>query len=429
MHVLLINPLFTYVGRDKFPLGLGYVATIALKEGHHMVVVDENLGETIPWEQLGQFKLIGLSVTTPALPRARSLITQLRIKKSTEALIVAGGHHPTFRPKELLQIGVDVVVRGEGEVPFAQILRISNPLSTAHKWKNILGISYYDDSGNVQHNTQLGLTEDLDHIPFPAWDVFRYKNYSPMSVITSRGCPYRCNYCAATAFWQHYVRYRSIANVVAELDALLALHTYHFIKFQDSVFTSPRKRVLDLMAAIIEKNYPFQWTCETRADALDHELIDMMARAKCKTIMLGLESGSQGVLDQNERKMKVSDFVDTCQNIKQRGLGIRVSVVFGLPGETPATVEDTLTILRSIQPNVTFLNLATAYPGCALEHHPVASHKEQWVTTFGGHGVGGQLILPVGMTPKQYHKLADYLYGQIHELNKVNWVKENQDLL
>jgi len=427
MHVLLINPLFAYVGRDKFPLGLGYLAAIVQKEGHHVVVVDENVGDNMHWEQLGQFDLIGLSVTTPALPRVRALVMQMQTKKAPKAVIIAGGHHPTFRPEDLLRAGVDIAVRGEGEETFAQLIRKLTSSSTHREWEKLPGISYYNESGELQQNILPKLNQDLDTVIFPAWDAFRYKNYSQMSVITSRGCPYQCGYCAAAAFWQHTVRFRSVTNVIQEIDALLALHPHPIIKFQDSVFTSPKKRVMDLLAAFIEKKYPFQWTCETRADALDRELIDMMARAKCKTIMLGLESGSQGVLDQNERKMTVSEFVDTCQTIKQRGLGVRVSVIFGLPGETPATVEDTLTVLRSVQPNVTFLNLATAYPGCALEHHAVAPHKDQWVLTFGGHGVGGQLILPEGMTPIQYHKLADCLYREIHKLNKINWQKESEE--
>jgi anaerobic magnesium-protoporphyrin IX monomethyl ester cyclase len=426
MNVLLINPNFSYAGRDKFPLGLGYLAAIARSEGHSLVAVDENVGDVVPWETLSKFDLIGLSVATPALPQVRSLITQMQAKKTPLAVIVAGGHHPTFRPEDVLRVGADIAVRGEGEAIFTQMLRTLTPASTRREWEKIPGISYYDESGDVHHSAGLKLMQDLDAIRFPAWDAFRYSKYSPMSVTTSRGCHYPCSYCAAAAFWQHSVRFRSVANVIQELDALLELHPYTFLKFQDSIFTAPKKRVIALLGAIIEQNYPFQWTCETRADALDHELIDMMAEAKCKTIMLGLESGSQGVLDQNERKMNVSDFIDTCQAIKQRGLGVRVSVIFGLPGESAATVETTLNVLRSVQPNVTFLNLATAYPGCALEGHAVAPHKDQWVRTFGGHGVGGQIVLPEGMTAVQYHKLADYLYREIHKLNKINWVKDSE---
>ncbi len=426
MQILFINPAFGYVGKDKFPLGLGYLAAIARKGGHRVAVADENVRDAVPWNQLKEFDMVGISVTTPALSRMRALLVLIQEQKKPGSLVVAGGHHPTFRPEDVLRAGADVVVRGEGEESFARLTSKETLQIETDEWKKIPGISYCNESGEFHHNPQPDLVQDLDRIPFPAWDVFRHEKYSPMSVITSRGCPYRCSYCAAAAFWEHTVRYRSIKNVLGELDALLSRHHYSFLKFQDSIFTAPRKRAADLLTAIAEKKYHFQWTCETRADALDLELVDLMARAKCKTIMLGLESGSQSVLDQNERKMQVNQFVETCQNIKQRGIGVRVSVIFGLPGETQQTVEDTISVLRGIQPNVTFLNLATAYPGCALEHHAVASHKDQWVRTFGGHGVGGQLILPEGMTPTRYHKLADHLYREIHELNKINWVKESE---
>ncbi len=426
MKILLINPLFSYVGKDKFPLGLGYLAAIARDRYHDVVVVDENVGDGVPWDQVNQFDLIGLSVTTPALSRMRALVSEIQGKKATHGILVAGGHHPTFRPEDVLRSGVDIVVRGEGENIFGQLLDNLHDPSNRGGWRKIPGISYATESGEFKHNALPDLTPDLDVIPHPAWDLFRYKDYLPMSVITSRGCPRRCSYCAAAAFWQHSVRFRSIPSVLKELDELLSLHPYPFLKFQDSVFTSPKKRTIQLLDALIDRHYCFQWTCETRADALDDELIDLMAQAKCKTIMLGLESGSQEVLDRNERKMNIDVFREAYQLIKGHGIGVRVSVVFGLPGETKDTVEETLRILRAIQPNVTFMNLATAYPGCALEGHKVAPHKDQWVRTFGGHGLGGQILLPEGMSPTQYHKLADYLYHEIHELNKINWVKESE---
>jgi radical SAM superfamily enzyme YgiQ (UPF0313 family) len=148
-----------------------------------------------------------------------------------------------------------------------------------------------------------------------------------------------------------------------------------------------------------------------------------MKQAGFKEIMLGLESGAQTVLEQNKRQMIVDQLIKISQTVRKREIGLRASIIFGLPGETKETVEATIAMLRAIRPSVIFLNLATIYPGCSLERYErkIANHPETWFRHFGGHGAGGQLMVPEGMNLRQYRKLAMYLQQEINQLNTVNW--------
>ncbi len=423
MNILLINPYFHYLGKDKFPLGLGYIAAVALSHKASVVVVDENVGDQVPLDQIDKFNVIGLTVNTPVSLRAKEIIDQIRIHKASSSVILAGGHHPTFRPEEVLLAGADIVFRGEAESNFSQFL---SALSRGLSWKDIPGISFIkiENSKSFQHNPTSSLIGNLDEIHFPARELFRYSKYTQMSLTTSRGCPYKCSYCAAAAFWQHKIRFRSISNIIAELDTLIQLHPYSVLKFQDSVFTVNKKHTIELLQAIKDKNYRFQWICETRVDLLDKELIQLMKQSGCKEIMIGFESGSPTILQRAERQISVETILNTCRQIKEQGIGLRASVIYGLPNETQETVKETLGILNKIQPNVTFLNLAVVYPGCPLEKQNIKTvdQPKLWVRNFGaGHGRGGSLILPDGMTSRQYRKLAMYYKHEIHLLNTINW--------
>lgn len=422
---MLINPYFEYTGKELFPLGIAYLAAIINQKNFQFQVVDENIEDEIPWEDIGEFNVIGLSITSPAFERAKIIVKELRKTKCSNLLIIAGGAHPTFRPEETISSGINIVVRGEGEKIFSDLLR---KISDGEDWKKTKGISYKENN-KIINNPQIELIDDLDSIPFPEWSAFDLSKYhNRLSMITSRGCPFNCTYCGAGPFWCNKVRYRSVENVIAELDTIRKLEYQSplKLKFQDSTFTLDRNRTLKLMNLMIERNYDIHWTCETRIDCLDVELINLMSKAKCKVIMFGLESGSTTILEEAKRNMDLSSLIEISKEIHKSGIGLRVSVIFGLPGENEDTVNETLELLRKIKPNITFISLATIYPGTALEGKNIANHHQLWLESFGGHGKGGKILLPDEMTPKEYRRLANYFAKEIQKLNRKLWTKKNQ---
>lgn len=408
MRLLLVHPRFPYRGKDSFPLGLGYLASIA-REKAEIIVVDENVApfdlEKITREPPD---IVGITSTTPSFPRALEIARALR-KKMENTKIVMGGTHVTFCPEEALRGGADIVVRGEGEHAFKELLE-------GHELKRIKGISYRVD-GKVFHNPLRELVAELDSLPFPAWEYFSLRGYGIMSLVTSRGCPYSCSYCSASRFWGQRVRYRSPENVLEELKRIAALG-YKLVRFMDSTFTLNKKRALRICELIKDEGLDLKWSCETRADALDGEILRALAGSGCNLLCLGVDSGSQRVLDETKRQMRVGVIKKAFSKIREHGIAARAYVTFGFPGESEKGVKETIRLLEEARPEQILLSLATAYPGTELWGCSEVEPHPNWVAKFHGHGAGSKLYLPKGMSKKEYMRLADYMWREVKRLNK-----------
>lgn len=409
MRLLLIHPRFPYRGRDAFPLGLGYLGAVA-REMAEIEVVDENCAPIDPsMLSTDPPDVVGISSTTPSFPRALEIAGEIK-KQAEDTLIIMGGTHATFCPEEALKGGADIVVRGEGENTLSEILE-GRPL------EGIKGISYMLD-GKAVHNPGRELREDLDSIPFPAWDAFSLNDYDIMSIITSRGCPYSCLYCCAARFWRRRVRYRSPENVLEELREIASMG-YTMVRFMDSTFTLNKDHALRICELMKKEGLDFSWSCETRADSLDDELLGALADSGCNLLCLGVDSGSQRVLDETHRRMRVEAVRKAFRKIREHGMSTRAYITFGFPGESEKSVQETVKLLREIRPDQILLSLATAYPGTELwsmgRKRSVQPHPS-WIAKFHGHGYGGRLYLPQELTRKEYMRLADYLWTEVRNL-------------
>ncbi len=402
MRVLYIHPKFPYRGKDLFPIGLGYLAGIS-KDRADIMVIDENV-ESFSIAKITDFRpdIIGITATTPSFQRALEITGKL--KKSSNATVVMGGVHATFNPEEALLGGADIVVRGEGEKTFSELIDLKD-------LEKIDGISYREN-GRFVHNPDRALIKDLDDIPFPAHDYFRIENYKIMSIISARGCPYSCAYCSATRFWKNQVRYRSTKNVLEELKRIAEMG-FNLVRFMDSTFTLDKKRVLEICDMIKDEDLDIKWSCETRADHLDDEILRAMSTSGCNLICMGIDSASQEILERCDRKVDVAVMEAAFEKARKYKIPVRAYITFGLPGETERSVKQTIKFLYKVRPRQILMSLATAYPGTDLSGGRYIKMHPNWVAKFHGHGPGGNLYLPEGMTRKEYIRLADYMLKEI----------------
>lgn len=402
MRILFINPFFPYKGKDKFPVCLAYLAGVAKRFGK-VFIIDENVGDFINDIEKIKPDYVCITSTTPSFGRALQIAEQIK-QCDSNIKIIFGGVHVSFRPEDCS--AADIIIRGEGEETLKEIL-LGKPL------KEIKGILFWENE-KIIINSERELIEDLNSIPQPAYEVFDLKKYDIIGVISSRGCPYNCSYCCATRFWKQKVRFRSPENFLKELEFLWEKGV-HKIKIHDSTFTLDKERAKKICKMMIDNDLNFAWSCETRADCLDAELLKLMKTAGCRLICIGIDSGSQEVLDMNNRKISVETMKKVFLLAKKIGLCTRAYVTFGLKGENELSVQETISFLKLTKPDQIMLSLATVYPGTDLTDRAI-NMPDSWVAKFEGHGFGANLYFPETLSLKQYKSLADLLWQEIKNL-------------
>jgi anaerobic magnesium-protoporphyrin IX monomethyl ester cyclase len=416
--ILLIHPSFRYTGTDRFPLGLGYIASHLKNYSKNVIIYDEQhhqLGKTY----LEQLKpdIVGISTDSPAFARTQNLLKSIRrLPDSIRPLVIMGGTHPTFCPEEVLSAGADVVFHGESDTTIHQFMK-----NGMNRLNDINGISYKIQD-EVIRNKESPLIQDLDSIPFPARELFDPNLYPVMSLTTSRGCPYNCYYCSATKFWKNHLRYHSVEYVESELEQIASLG-YKFICFEDATFSTKVKRTRKICQSLMDnsKLKNLVWSCETRPDHITPDLLQIFHDSRCALINLGIESASETVLKLNNRNVSLDLLYKGMNYIQESKIPFQALIIFGLPGETKETIEETIKFLEEVKPDRILLSLATAYPGTELwKSTQRIKMPLKWVRKFTGHGEFSPLYLPENMTSTSYKFLAEKLLTVVNQINAAN---------
>ena len=309
MRVLLINPW-----EDDYlpPPSIGYLQA-ALKHWRVNVRVC-NLFQALETEE--DYDLVGISFHSFSVKYARVL------RNKFKGRLICGGHHPSAMPEQMLSAGYDQVVIGEGE-------------------NAIISIIQGDDSeivSNQDHKYFFGINE----IPVPDYTGINFGGCIGISIITSRGCPFSCNFCASSTFWDHKYRMRSADNVLAEIEQRKS-EGYSTWIFEDDNFTLNKKRTYEICNGLDGK---YLWQCTSRADVLDEDLCQELYRAGCRKLWLGIESLSQDSLDRCNKNTTVEKMLKGIENSYKAGIGSISLFIIGLPGDTSEDIEITMNRIR-----------------------------------------------------------------------------------
>lgn len=327
------------------PLGLAYLSGYLKANNYKDIKIHHIIDDNIPEINAD---IIGIGFTTPQFNGAMEILNKLKIL-NPNALFIAGGVHATAKPEDCLKAGFDVVVRGEGEKALLDIVR---------RYENNEKIERIVDGEEI-HN--------LDDIPFPDYEeigITKYKWVSGdgvlfASMMTSRGCPSRCRYCASSAMWNK-VRLNSVEYVKRHIDYLHEVFGIQAIAFQDDVFPINKKRLKEVAEYLKSKNMKFR--CLARANNLDKETVKIFKDNGCTEVCFGLESGNQQMLDMMDKKMTVDINRQAVLNCKEAGLSVKTFIILGIPGESKESIEDTITLLEEVQPDDIDANVLILYP-------------------------------------------------------------------
>jgi radical SAM superfamily enzyme YgiQ (UPF0313 family) len=386
LRILLINPgaRLPIDTRTSPPLGLAYLAAVSEQRGDEVVVYDGDVEETPLAAGLAEFRpqVVGITANTTQITAAWR--DAALVKSVCDVPVVLGGPHPTSLPAEsAAKPFVDVVVRGEGEATWLDLLAFwegqdrgaALPLPDPQ----LPGITFQDANGGTIHTPDRPPipVDELEALPYPAWHLFklaRYTNLQPtvdhvegpsLPILTSRGCPYRCTYCSQIG--PRRWRARSAGSVVAEWRWLVQEYGAAEIGVLDDSFNIDRERVLNICRRLVDEGLnrvPWIMINGIRANLADEEVLGAMKEAGCLRAAFGVESGNQAILDTVVDKHLTLDQVRSAFAAARRvGLETIGFFIVGLPGETEGTMEDTIRFACELDPVVANFSIATPFPG------------------------------------------------------------------
>jgi radical SAM superfamily enzyme YgiQ (UPF0313 family) len=339
------------------PIGLLSIAGYLRKNGFDVKVYNASFYPKEPLQHTRKILLnykpniVGLGFPTDAFEPAAN-IAKLIKEFNKDIVIIVGGIHPTAMPNQTLQIPhFDFLIRGEGEKTTLELIKT---LISKTNLSDVKGISYKRD-GKVTTNEMRPEMTNLDEIPFDNRDLLIDVDKYPKDVLeqihTSRGCPYQCAYCSSSIIWKGKVRFRSIENVLAEIEYLYYKYKVREINFADDNFTLEPERVKAICEGIVAKDFKVRWRCCARADIhhkFDMELLRLMRKAGCQNICIGFESGSQELLDRAERRIKIDEAETLTKMIKGARIKVHADFIVGLPGENESTLNKTLELMKKV---------------------------------------------------------------------------------
>lgn len=378
MKILLIAPsqsrVYGKFSAPAFPyISLGYLAIVLEKAGHHVKIMDIDAEKVSEQDFIKNvieenYGLVGITTTTPTFNEAIHLADL--VKKNSKAFTVLGGVHVSVMPEESMKFNsVDFIVKGEGE---KTIVELADYLEGRIKLESVDGV-YYRQDGKILKNKDRELISNLDEIPFPARHLYKNQNYTypdtlatpAFPIITSRGCPAHCSYCATNSIFKHNFRARTPKNVVDELEFLVKEFKAKEIHIWDDNFVFIKSRVIEIKNEIKRRNLKlkFAFPDGVRIDCVDEELLTALKEMGTYSIAFGIESGNQYILNKINKGIRLECVEKVFRLVRKLGMEIWAFFIIGLPDEDKEKIKETITFAKNINPDVAKFHILKPYPG------------------------------------------------------------------
>ena len=367
---------FENVASIQQPLGLAYLAAALEKNEHEVTVIDAGV-LNYTYEQIASEirlhgpDIIGITCVTPSYTKTLNLAT--RLKKEFDLPILIGGPHVTSVTEETMRSDCfDIAVVGEGDFT---VVHLADTLQDGGDLSRVEGIAYRHE-GELIRTAPRPYIENLDALPFPARHLLpqlseykptpsAYKNLPQATMITSRGCPYRCAFCDRSVFGNRY-RSRTARNVVDEMELLITKYGAKEIRFWDDTFNVDQYRVIAICEEILRRKLDVTWTCLGRINHMNETILEAMAKAGCWQVDYGIESGNQEILNGITKGQTLDMVRKVVKMTNEVGIGVRGFFMLGLPEETEATMNDTIGFAKSLNLTSAVFHITTPFPGTEL---------------------------------------------------------------
>jgi anaerobic magnesium-protoporphyrin IX monomethyl ester cyclase len=358
--------------RDRFT-SLLPIGTVALHAFLRREGVDSLLANfsSFSWKWIESFlrrerpEIIAISQFTHNRHETIRLAELVR-KSLPGALVVLGGPHATHRWREQLlrYSSIDAIVVGEGEATLLDLVG-----DTGSKGKGIAGTAVLED-GTPVLNPPRPLITGLDILPFPSEYLDVAPGVDPRAqgefITTSRGCFCSCRFCSSPDFWGSKIRFRSPRSMVDDIRSIRDRYGLIYFSFRDDTFTVDRRRVIEFCRLLLEEKVYILWSCQSRVNAVDDEMLLWMRRAGCESIQYGIESGSERMLRLLGKGIEVPQMEYAAAAARNAGIRVSVYLITGIPGEDENDLSDTLRLLDRLKPHDGQVSPLAYFPGTAL---------------------------------------------------------------
>ncbi len=355
------------------PLGLCYIASMLKQHGYGISIYDMHQSAAMPEDIVKKCrelnpKIVGITASTPSFPNATQ-VARFAKAWNQDTVTIIGGPHATGAPDQCLFSGsFDFVCIGEGEETMPELANAI--IKDKSDSREIPGLAYLSDDKVVFSSSRKRLT-NLDAIPLPARDLIDIdKYYQKGSLVSSRGCPIGCDFCACASISGNTYRTHSIDYVLNEVEHMMKKYGYHYFDFHDDTFNLHTERVFKFCEEIKKRKLNFKWGCFCRAAQLTLETAKAMAEAGCTVIQFGVESGNDVVLESTNKKTTVQQIINAVTFASKAGITqITCGFIIGHANDTEQTVQDTINLglrLHDLGATRLTLSLLTPYPGTKI---------------------------------------------------------------
>lgn len=439
MKIVLINPPYeklyknvSYTNGVIPPLGIIDIASYIIEKGFCCEIIDANalrltVDETINRVLGKKPDIVGITSTTASYKISSEIIRKVKDAKSNIMAVIGGAHASACGHKILAEAShFDIAVRGEGELAFASILASFHSKNFAA----IKGIVFRDKENNIISTELNEANIDISLTPLPAYDLLPMERYkTPLHhsgfgrkipdgpffmIFTGRGCPMKCNFCACSTIWGNKVRLKTPERVMEEIDFLVKKYKIKVLDIADDIFTINKDRLHKILDLIISRNYELYFNCNSRADTIDEYDLKKLKAAGCYLIRYGIESGSQEILNNMNKKISIGKIKKTIELTHLAGIDSSASYILGYPGETKQSALQTITLAKQLKTAVSLFFFAIPYEGTVLHdfaqknNFKIDGNPESWINFPDKPVLNIPTLSPselIGLRKKAYFKV------------------------
>lgn len=407
-----------------FPIYHAYAAAMLQEQGKEVDILDASL-EGLSTKQFIESlsaknpDLVIMEVSTPSY--SQDVVTAREVREKISVPVVFIGSHASVFHREIIERKeANIVIRGEFEETIGDLVR---HIEQNRDLKEVKGITFLDNKGSIVTTENRPYIEELDSLPYPARDLFQWQRYHEpvfeslpwITMLSSRGCPYQCVFCSwpQTMYGRQY-RTRKPEGVLKEM--IFCQEKYHpgEFYFDDDTFTIDKKRIQSLCHLLIETRMNVPWSCMGRIDTLDEETLILMAKAGCRRMKLGIETGSPQIMKTIKKRLRLETIPEVVEIAQSLGIKIHGTFMIGLPGDTWQTVQETIGFALKLKLDTAQFSIATPFPG--TEFFAMSQDKGWLVTTDWScyDGAGGSVVAYPQLSKKEIDMLLSIAWTSLY---------------